>query len=193
MVLRKPGEPIKAGQGVTPARETGEGVKSIIACWNRSIPRNKVRVLNDARYLELLNAMNMFTPPEIRDAIEFYSQQKWNRSKNAWLTLDRFLERIVYWCEQALEAKDRQEAATSSAGKDPRVRELQQQVTNKMQAMSQEQIDRNTFDHLPSAKRYELLNQARKELMETFGMKNPNDIRMKHHAIQIAKREGVIK
>ena len=173
----------------TSADELAEAIDRVVERWNASIPANRVRRINQPRYIDLRAALAEFTAAEICNAIEHYGASKWNRKNNAWMRFDNFigLKRLTQWIEDAQNAADKAEAARLPA--DPRVAELQAQVAAKTAALSQAAADRKQFGGLAEDRRQELLLQASDELRQIRGPAyQPSDFSLRQQAIVIMKR-----
>ena len=162
--------------------EVRDVIARIVAAWNAAIPRNRVRIVNQPRYYDLLGALRIFTADEICSAIDWYGKQLWQRTRGAWLTFDSFLaeDRLTQWVESSMEHAEkaalvnerRQSAQASGQAKIQAVDEIAERRARQVAAL----------DALPPPQRYKLLEEAKRGLPRSL-QNNPAQVRLRAIAL----------
>jgi len=157
----------------------------IVAAWNAAIPKNRVRVVNQPRYLDILTAMRVFAPDEICKAIWWYGKQPWQRQRGAWMTFDSFIaeDRLTQWVESAMEHEEKAEAAEAArtaAGQAAQIAAAQPTEAQKAEQLRRQQAE--AFDALPGSEKYRLLDEARRVLPHSLRT-NAGQVRIRAIAI----------
>ena len=162
--------------------EVRDIIARIVAAWNAAIPRNRVRIVNQPRYYDLLGALRIFTADEICSAIDWYGKQLWQRTRGAWLTFDSFLaeDRLTQWVESSMEHAEkaalvnerRQSAQASGQAKIQAVDEIAERRARQVAAL----------DALPPPQRYKLLEEAKRGLPRSL-QNNPAQVRLRAIAL----------
>jgi len=100
------------GEPVTPTAEVPDAIARIVETWNRMIPR-RVRRLTQYRYQAMRLLLREFTVDEVCDAIDWYSQQPWQRQQRAWKQFDNWMDAqvVTQWLEDRDAQEERAEAA----------------------------------------------------------------------------------
>jgi len=144
--------------------EVRDAIERIIAAWNAAIPRNRVRIVNQPRYMDLLGALRVFTVDEICTAIEWYGKQTWQRQRNAWCTFDSFLaeDRLTQWVESAMEHAEK--AAQAQAQKASAIAAGLDKAAAVDEVAERRARQEEWFDALPAAEKYGLLQEAKRAL-----------------------------
>ena len=167
--------------------EVRDVIARIVAAWNASIPRNRVRILNQPRYYDLLGALRIFTADEICRAIEWYGKQAWQRARGAWCTFDAFLaeDRLTQWVESSMEhaekaalAADRRQAA-EAAGQ-AKVAAIDEEAERRFHQSE-------WFDALAGPEKYKLLEEAKRALPRAL---QANSTQVRLRAIALMAQRG---
>jgi hypothetical protein len=167
--------------------EVRDVIARIVAAWNAAIPRNRVRILNQPRYYDLLGALRIFTADEICRAIEWYGKQAWQRARGAWCTFDAFLaeDRLTQWVEGAMEHDEKAAAAAAARQAAGQAGQAKLQAVDAI--AERRQLAAEAFDALPPPRRYELLEAAKRML--TRGLQN-NQGQVRLRAIALMAQQG---
>jgi len=169
--FRPLGVPRSSADSATPDADLIEGMRQIIATWNRCIPRNRVRAFAQHRYESLRGVLYAYTADEVCGAIEHYGAQTFQRQNNAWKRFDNWIaiDVVTLWVEDAAEHRDRVEAARlARRAADPavaglyRARDAQAEAAAAAKAVTDARIA--AFRALPEPRRRELLAAAMKKI-----------------------------
>jgi len=167
--------------------ELRAAIERIVEVWNASIPRNRVRIVNQPRYYDLLAALRIFTTDEICAAIEWYGKQTWQRQRGAWSTFDAFLaeDRLTQWVESSMEHGEKVAQA------DQHKRAAQTASQAKEQAVDavaeKRRLQAEAFDALRPYPRSRLLDDAKRALPR--GLRN-NTTQVRLRAIAMMAEQG---
>jgi len=164
-----------------------QAIERIVEAWNGSIPRNRVRIVNQPRYIDMLGALRVCSVDEICAAIEWYGRQQWQRQRNAWCTFDSFLQedRLTQWVESSIERgqqaaeADRRRRAAQAAG------QAKRKAVDDASDLRTRQAE--AFDALPSPSKYKLLQEAKRALPRSL-QKNATQVRLR--AIALMTEQG---
>jgi hypothetical protein len=170
--------------------EVRDVIARIVSAWNAAIPRNRVRIVNQPRYYDLLGALRIFTAEEICAAIEWYGKQVWQRTRGAWCTFDAFLDegKLTQWVESSMEHAEKaaQVAERSQAA----------QAAGQAKAVAVDEVAERrvrqaaAFDALPPTQRYKLLEDAKRALPRTL-QNNIAQVRLRAMALMIERKSWV--
>lgn len=166
--------------------EVRDVITRIVAAWNAAIPRNRVRIINQPRYYDLLGALRIFTADEICRAIEWYGKQAWQRARGAWCTFDAFLDegKLTQWVESSMEhaekaalaAERRQTAQAAGQAKDCVIDEIAERRFHQAE----------WFDAMPGPEKYRLLEEAKRALPRAL-QQNAAQVRLRAIAMMAEK------
>jgi len=187
LTYRAVGRSVRVDELTCKPGELVAAIEWIVAAWNANIPRNRVRIVNQPRYYDLLAALRIFTTDEICAAIEWYGKQAWQRQRGAWCTFDAFLaeDRLTQWVESSMEHGERvvqveqHKLAAQAAG-----RATVQAVD---EIAEKRRLQAEAFDALPPARRYKLLEDAKRVLPRGL-QKNATQVRLR--AIAMMAEQG---
>jgi hypothetical protein len=162
-------------------------IERIISAWNEAIPRNRVRIVNQPRYMDLLGALRVFTPDEICQAVHWYGKQTWQRTRNAWCTFDSFLaeDRLTQWVESSMEHDERAALAQQHRAAAQTAGQAKARAVDAVAERRQAQAE--AFDAVPGPQRYRLLEQA-KRLLPRVLQNNAAQVRLR--AIAMMAEQG---
>ena len=159
----------------------------IVTTWNAAIPRNRVRIVNQPRYMDLLGALRIFTVDEICKAVEWYGRQAWQRQRNAWCTFDAFLaeDRLTQWVESAMEHDEK--AAAADAARQAAGAADQAKVQTVDAVAEKRRVQCEAFDALPAPDKYKRLQEAKAALPRGL-QNNAGQVRLR--AIAMMAQQG---
>jgi len=182
MAYYEAGRAVRLSDTGLTAQQLRQAINRIVETWNASIPRNRVRIVNQPRYIDLLGALRVFSPDEICTAIQWYGRQRWQRQRNAWSTFDRFIaeDRLTQWVESSM---DRAEKAVAV---DDRRRAAKAAGQAKARAVDDATEMRRrrgeAFDALPGPQKHKLLEDA-KQILPRSLQRNAAQVRLRAIAI----------
>ncbi|HUU90187.1 MAG TPA: hypothetical protein VM238_03140 [Phycisphaerae bacterium] len=184
MAFRLAGPGGQSPEPATPAGKLRDAIAAVVACWNATIPKHRVRIVTQARYQDLRYLLNTWTPEEVCAGIEWYGKQSWNRQRQAWRTFDAWIDLAVAtrWIEQGLGRREA-EAEHPAPGEPAAAGRPSAEPTTPAED------GRAAFDQLRPDVRYGLLNRAKQAL--TPGLRD-REKQVRLAAIALGRREGLL-
>jgi len=182
MAYHEVGRAVRLSDTGLSAPQLRQAIDRIVAAWNGSIPRNRVRVVNQPRYLDLLGALRVFSPDEICKAIDWYGRQQWQRQRNAWLTFDAFLQedRLTQWVESSMEQAEKAVAANDRRRSAKAASQAKHKAADDVGQRRRSQAE--AFDALAPPGKYKLLEEA-KRLLPGSLQRNAAQVRLRAIAL----------
>jgi len=182
MAYHEVGRAVRLSDTGLSAPQLRQAIDRIVAAWNGSIPRNRVRVLNQPRYMDLLGALRVFSPDEICKAIDWYGRQQWQRQRNAWLTFDAFLQedRLTQWVESSMEQAERAVAADDRRRSATAASQAKHKAVDDIGQRRRQQAE--AFDALSPPSKYKLLEEAKRILPRSL-QRNAAQVRLRAIAL----------
>ena len=181
------GRPVRVDELTCKPAEVRGAIERIVAAWNAAIPRNRVRLVNQPRYMDLLGALRIFTADEIYAAIGWYGKQTWQRTRNAWCTFDAFLaeDRLTQWVESSMEHDERAAQVEQHRAAGQAAGQAKAQAVDAV--ADKRRLQAEAFDALPPPQRYNLLEDAKRALPRAL-QNNPAQVRLR--AICMIAQQG---
>ena len=187
LAYREFGRAVRLDELTCGPREVRDVIGRIVAAWNAAIPRNRVRIVNQPRYMDLLGALRIFKVDEICQAIQWYGKQAWQRQKNAWCPFDAFIaeDRLTQWVESAME---HDEKAALAAEHRQAAKAADQANVQAVDAVAERRrLQAEAFDALRPYPRSLLLEDAKRVLPR--GLRN-NAAQVRLRAIAMMAEQG---
>jgi hypothetical protein len=105
--------PPLVARGVTPAAEIEPDVLAIVAAWNCAIPKNRCRILDQARFEQIRYCLELLPLADILSAVQCYGSQAWNIRTQAWQKFDHWMDRpnVLTWYEKSADDAERRQAS----------------------------------------------------------------------------------
>jgi len=187
IAYHEPGRSIRLADTRLTGEQLRDAITRIVETWNASIPRNRVRIVNQPRYLDLMAALRVCTPDEICAAIKWYGQQAWQRQRNAWLTFDAFLQedRLTQWVESNIEHGEKAAEAAQKRSAIQQAGEARHKATNDAADVRTRQVA--AFDALSPPAKHKLLTQAKAALPRPL-QRNTTQVRLRAIAMMNDRR-----
>jgi len=182
MAYHEVGRAVRLSDTGLSAQQLHQAIDRIVTAWNGSIPRNRVRVVNQPRYIDLLGALRVFSPDEVCKAIEFYGRQRWQRQRNAWATFDRFIaeDRLTQWVESSMDRAEKAVAVDDRRRSAKAASQAKHKAAHDIAELRHHQNE--WFDAMDSTSKDKLLRQAKQALPPSL-QRNAAQVRLRAIAI----------